>query len=319
MTAKIYIIHENDEWTIHLTNRLDELNLPYEVWHLAKGLIDLSKEPPQGIFYSRMSASSHTRGHEFAPELTEAVLAWLEYHGRPVINGSRALRLEVSKVNQYCALETVGIQTPKTIATVGKAQLIEAAKTIGTTPFITKHNRAGKGLGVQLFHSVEALEAYVNSNTFESPIDGITLIQQYIKSPDSYITRCEFVGGKFIYAVRVDTSEGFELCPADSCQIVDQICPVGETATKKSKFQIIDSFSDELIGRYEEFLAKNKVGVAGIESIIDEEGNIFTYDVNTNTNYNAEAEKAVGKYGMLAVANYLGDTLHQYEKTLQFS
>ncbi|MFJ8514564.1 ATP-grasp domain-containing protein [Lysinibacillus xylanilyticus] len=318
MTAKIYIIHENDEWTIHLTNRLEEQNLPYEVWHLAEGLIDLSKEPPQGIFYSRMSASSHTRGHVFAPELTEAVLAWLEYHGRPVINGSRALRLEVSKVNQYFALEAVGIQTPKTIATVGKSQLIEAARTIGTTPFITKHNRAGKGLGVQLFYSVEALEAYANSDTFESPIDGITLVQQYIKSPDSYITRCEFVGGKFLYAVQVDTSEGFELCPADSCQIEDKFCPVGETATNNSKFQIIDNFSEELIERYEEFLAQNKVSVAGIESIVDKAGNIFTYDVNTNTNYNAEAEKAVGKYGMLAVANYLGATLRQYEKTLHW-
>jgi hypothetical protein len=27
------------------------------------------------------------------------------------------------------------------------------------------------------------------------------------------ITRAEFVGGKFIYAVEVDTSGGFELCP----------------------------------------------------------------------------------------------------------
>ena len=61
-----------------------------------------------------------------------------------------------------------------------------------------------------------------------------------------------------------------------------------------------------------------KVSVAGIESIVDKEGNVFTYDVNTNTNYNAEAEKAVRKYGMLAVANYLGATLRQYEKTLNF-
>ncbi len=56
----------------------------------------------------------------------------------------------------------------------------------------------------------------------------------------------------------------------------------------------------------------------GLSLIVDKEGNIFTYDVNTNTNYNAEAEKAVGKYGMLAVANYLGATLRQYEKTLHF-
>src|SRR3546814_13781757 len=88
--------------------------------------------------------------------------------------------------------------------------------------FITKHNRAGKGLGVQWFHSVKALEDYVNGEAFEPSIDGITLIQEYIRAPEPYITRVEFVGGKFLYAVRVDTSLGFELCPADVCQVGDR-------------------------------------------------------------------------------------------------
>ncbi|MED4164746.1 alpha-L-glutamate ligase, partial [Halalkalibacterium halodurans] len=116
---KIYVIHENDEWTVHLFKRLEELGLPYEDWHLRSGSIKLHEAPPEGVFYNRMSASSHTRGHRYAPELAGAVLAWLERHGRTVINGSRALQLEVSKVNQYMALETFGITTPKTIVAVG--------------------------------------------------------------------------------------------------------------------------------------------------------------------------------------------------------
>ena len=63
-----------------------------------------SAAPPAGIFYNRMSASSHTRDHRYAPELTGAVLAWLKRHGRIVVNGERALQLEVSKVAQYEAL-----------------------------------------------------------------------------------------------------------------------------------------------------------------------------------------------------------------------
>ncbi|WP_354470917.1 ATP-grasp domain-containing protein [Lysinibacillus parviboronicapiens] len=140
-------------------------------------------------------------------------------------------------MHQYTALEVAGIQTPKTVATVGKNQLVAAAEKIGTTSFITKHNRAGKGLGVQLFHSVEALEAYAHSSTFESPVDGITLVQQYIKAPEPYITRCEFVGGKFLYAVRVDTSDGFELCPAEACQIGDFYCRVGRFYAAETKIQ----------------------------------------------------------------------------------
>ena len=44
-----------------------------------------------------MSASSHTRGHRYAAELTAAVLAWLKRHDRRVVDGSRALDLEISK------------------------------------------------------------------------------------------------------------------------------------------------------------------------------------------------------------------------------
>lgn len=309
MSNKIYIIHENSEWTDHLTKRLDELNIPFEEWFLDQGMVDLSSIPPDGVFYNRISASSHTRDHRYAPELTEAVLAWLERHGRNVVNGTRALRLEVSKVNQYMALNAANIETPKTIAAVGKEQIIEAAKKLNTTSFITKHNRAGKGLGVQLFQTLESLESYVYGPTFEEPVDGITLVQEYIQAPEPFITRCEFVGGKFVYAVRVDTSEGFELCPADACTIDDLFCPVGEEVENKPKFQIIENFNDPIIAKYEHFLKENKIQVAGIEFIQKENGEIYTYDVNTNTNYNSDAENQAGKYGMLELAKYLGGQL----------
>lgn len=305
--SKIYIIHENSEWTVHLTSRLDELQVPYEEWHLDQGIVNLTEAPPEGIFYNRMSASSHTRNHRYAPELTSAVLTWLEHHGRTIFNGSNALRLELSKVLQYTALNAAGIQTPKTIAAVGKEQIIKAAQELEESSFITKHNRAGKGLGVQLFHTIDSLQNYVEGPTFEEPVDGVTLIQQYIQAPEPYITRCEFIDGKFQYAVKVDTSEGFELCPADACQIGDLFCPVGEaeTTVPQPKFQIIDNFNDPIIEKYVTFLEQTQIKVAGIEFIRDANGEIYTYDVNTNTNYNADAEKEAGQFGMLQLAKTL--------------
>lgn len=314
--SKIYVIHENDEWTVHLTKRLEELNLPYECWHLGEGSVDLTKEPPKGIFYSRMSASAHTRDHRYAPELAGAVIAWLEDHGRTVFNGSKALSLELSKIHQYIALEKAGIRVPKTIGAVGKEQIIKAAESLGESSFITKHNRAGKGLGVQLFHSIDALEEYVNGPLYEEPVDGITLIQQYIKAPESYITRAEFIGGKFFYAVRVDTSEGFELCPADACTIDDLFCPVGEQVEQKPKFEITGDVDLEQMARYEALLRENEITVAGIEFIKDENGVVYTYDINTNTNYNSDAEARAGKYGMLQLAEFLGKQLAKENVTV---
>ncbi|MDX8364575.1 alpha-L-glutamate ligase [Cytobacillus sp. IB215665] len=306
MEPKIYIIHENDEWTEPLHKELDKLGLSYEDWFLNEGLLNLNEEPPIGIFYNRMSASSHTRGNRFAPEYTAAVLSWLEKHGRKVFNTSRALQLEVSKVAQYTALQAFDIVTPHTIAAVGKEHILQAGSTFAK-PFITKHNRAGKGLGVQLFDNDSALEQYVNSDEFDESIDGITLLQEYIQAPEPYITRCEFVGGKFLYAVRVDTSEGFELCPADACQIGDAFCPT--TAEPTPKFKIQENFNDPIIQKYEQFLANNDIHFAGIEFIKDAKGNIYTYDVNTNTNYNADAEAVANVSGMGAIAKYLGKEL----------
>jgi hypothetical protein len=309
-TPRIYVIHENDAWVEPLRAAFAEQSLPYTEWFVAEGTLDLGNEPPPGVFYNRMSASSHTRGHRYAAELTGGVLAWLEAHDRRVINDGRALRLEISKIAQYAALSRYGIRVPHTIAAVGRDAIVLAAKTMRGR-FITKHNRAGKGLGVRLFDSAEALERHVDSAAFEDSVDGITLIQQYVEAPEPYITRVEFIGGRLLYAVRVDTSLGFELCPADVCQTGDAFCPVGETAPAAAtpRFRIVDGFSHPIVERYQRFLVDNGIGIAGIEFITDRDGKLYTYDVNTNTNYNSDAERGAGIFGMRAIAAYLGDEL----------
>ena len=98
---RIHVIHENDAWVEPLRVAFAELGLPYVEWFIAEGRLDLASVPPQGVFYNRMSASSHTRGHRYAAELTGGILAWLESHGRRVVNNGRALQLEISSQNQH--------------------------------------------------------------------------------------------------------------------------------------------------------------------------------------------------------------------------
>jgi len=304
--SRIYVLHENDEWVVPLRAALVARDLPFEEWFLDTGMVDLGTEPPDGVFYNRMSASSHTRGHRYGPEYTAATLDWLERHQRRVLNGSRALRLEVSKVAQYAALESRGIQVPHTIAVVGRDRIAEAARAL-TPPFITKHNRAGKGLGVRLFRDLKSLSAYVGSEEFEPSVDGITLLQEYIEAPEPLITRVEFVGGRLLYAVQVNTSQGFELCPADECRVDDAFCPASDQTA--SLFSIIDRFEHPLVEPYERVLADHDVHIAGIEFIVNRNGHTYTYDINTNTNYNSKAETVSARSGMGAIADHLGREL----------
>jgi hypothetical protein len=309
----IHVIHENAAWLEPLSRALDAEQLPWRDWFLDRGIFDLSKPPPEGVFYNRMSASSHTRNHRYAAELAASVLAWLGRHSRRVVNGSRALDLEISKVRQYAALEAAGIATPRTVLVAGADLLVAAAdRHFPGVPVILKPNRGGKGLGVQLFQTTPALAAYLAGPGYEPPVDGLHLLQQYIRSPDALITRAEFIGGKFFYAVEVDTSEGFELCPADVCAVGDAFCPAGlENTPPRAKFSIIDDIDAAQKERYEGFLATNGIEVAGVEFIRDETGAVYTYDVNTNTNYNPDAEIRAGRSAMSALARFLRDELRK--------
>src|SRR5216684_3156727 len=309
----IHVIHENAAWLEPLSAALDRRALPWREWFLDRGVFDLSRPPPEGVFYNRMSASSHTRDHRYAAELTASVLAWLTRWGRRVVNGPTALDLEISKTRQYAALEAAGIRTPKTVLVAGKDHLVAATRRhFDGGPVILKPNRGGKGLGVRLFQGVAALADYLDGPEYEPPVDGLHLLQQYVRAPvigpsGPLITRAEFIGGRFLYGVEVDTSDGFELCPADQCAIDDAFCPAGEEP--RAKFTIIADIDPGLKRRYEAFLAANDIEVAGIEFIRDADGTVYTYDVNTNTNYNPEAEARAGRSALTALAGFLGAEL----------
>lgn len=142
-----------------------------------------------------------------------------------------------------------------------------------------------------------------------------TGVVPYTQQPDDAVyynrmsasshTRAEFVGQQFIYTVQVNTEKGFELCPADSCSNEDQFCP---TDQRSEKFNITHRFDDHpIIPALEQFLRDNQIGVAGIEFIENADGELFVYDVNTNTNYNQGAEQrgSVSATGMGSLADYL--------------
>jgi hypothetical protein len=225
----------------------------------------------------------------------------------PVINGSRAFDLELSKVEQDIALRAVGVRTPHTMAVVGD-QLKEAAREM-PLPFITKHNQGGKGLGVQLFRNLESFDAYVDGPDFVDSPDGVALLQQYVASRDESITRVEIVDGEFLYAIRSSTAGGFELCPADSCALDDQFCPAGDTG-KFTLNQFIKA-DDPLIVAYIEMMRRNDIDMAGIEFVEDKNGERFTYDINGTSNYNGGVEAEHDLSGMGAVAALANNLLQR--------
>ena len=300
----VYALHENLEWFPPFAAAFDASGLDYEEWLLIDGSLDLDAAPPQGVFWNRLSASSHTRGHQHAKDYTRAVLDWLEAHGRRVVNGRSVVEMEVSKVRQLTALRAFGIDTPRTVAVVGKDGLLDAARSF-PTPFITKHNQGGKGLGVRRFDDLETFTAYIASDEFEIPVDGITLLQEYVQPQEPFITRVETVGYEYVYAITADTVRGgFQLCPADACAPYE-LDERGQPKAAESLFALREGFEHPIIDRLLGFARTHHLEIAGFELIEAADGRIVCYDVNTNTNYNPDVERIAPKSGPGEIARYL--------------
>jgi hypothetical protein len=303
---KVYVIHENPDWYPPIASAFDALGVPHEQWLLGDEVIDLDAEPPVGVFWSRMSASSHTRDHPYAKDQTRGVLSWLESRGRRVVNGRRVIELEMSKVEQHAALRSAGFDVPRTVAVAGTARLAAAARGLNG-PFISKHNQGGKGLGVRLFTSYADFDAYLSSPDFEPPADGITLLQEYLSAAQPRITRAEIVGGQFVYAITADTElGGFQLCPADACAVGD-----APAAPAPSLFALREGFDHPIIGKYLDFAGRHGIEIAGFEFIETRDGRLVTYDINTTTNYNTEIEAVAPRSAQRAVAAFLGRLLDE--------
>jgi glutathione synthase/RimK-type ligase-like ATP-grasp enzyme len=297
----VYALHENPEWFPPFAAAFDAAGLDWEEWLLIEGSIDLDAAPPEGIFWSRLSGSSHTRGHTWSKDYTRAVMDWLQAHGRRVVNGRWVVEMEVSKVRQLTALKAFGIDVPRTVAVVGTDDLVSAAGGF-PTPFITKHNQGGKGLGVRRFDDLASFEAYVVSDEFEEPVDGITLLQEYVQPADGTITRVETVGYDVVYAITADAARGgFQLCPADACELDEH----GRPKPAASLFALRDGFDHPVIEQILGFARRHELEVAGFELIESADGRLVVYDVNTNTNYNPDVEAVAPRSGPAEIARYL--------------
>ena len=299
-----HILYENPDWLPPLIAGLEAEGFTVRTVALDEGLIDAGSVPAEGIWFNRISPSSHTRDHFGSVELTREVLYWLESHGRRVVNGLHAFEFEMSKFRQDLVLNRYGIRTPKTLLAMGKDSILEAARAL-EGPFITKHNQGGKGLGIQLFRSVEALEEALGQGKIAAGPGGKWILQEYIEAPGKFITRVEIVGDRFLFAMRSSTEQGFELCPSDACQLTDagSVCPAEGPTSKFSPSPI--TAQDPLVQKYIRLCQNEGIDIAGIEFVEDAQGHRYTYDINGTTNYSGVLGDQIGVDGMLEVARWI--------------
>ena len=79
----------------------------------------------------------------------------------------------------------------------------------------------------------------------------------------------------------------------------------GNDPAQSKKFKILENFKPPLLSALQQVMRQNDIHIAGFEFIVDKAGKAYFYDINTNTNYNPDAEHRAGVSAMERLAEYL--------------
>jgi glutathione synthase/RimK-type ligase-like ATP-grasp enzyme len=281
----IGILYEHPEWFVPLFKTLDRRGLPYERIPAHAHTFDPDeRSAPYSLVVNRVSPSSYLRGHGRAIGYARHYLAHLEQLGVPLVNGSRAYAMELSKALQLSLLADLGLPHPKSRVLNDPDQLRSAASAL-EFPLIAKPNVGGSGALMQRFDSVDDLVQADVDDLFAQ--DGTAILQEYHPQASGSIVRVEALDDRPLYAIRIsnDPRQGFNLCPADICQVP------GATVRPVEATQPPPWVQDAVL-RIFRTAGIDIGGVEYLESARD--GQIYFYDINSLSNFVADAPNVVG-------------------------
>jgi len=185
-----------------------------------------------------------------------------------------------------------------------------AAEYIGF-PLVVKPNIGGSGAGIRRFNNLAELHAAIEEGSMDLGIDRTGLVQDFVPARGGAIVRVEVLGGKFLYAIRIELSgEGYNLCPADICrttkgeELARAACPVDAPKTGLK----VEGYTPprEVIEAVERIMEVAGIEVGGVEYIVDDrDGRLLYYDINALSNFVADAPRVVGFDPFARLADFL--------------
>lgn len=299
MARPMAIYYEHPDWFCPLFGELDARGVNYVKIDAARHSYDpAASNADFSLFFNRMSASAYLRGNTQGIFFTHSYLAHLEGAGIRVINGSRAFAFEISKACQLRLLQSLGLPFPRTRVVNCVADILDAARKMGF-PLLVKPNIGGRGAGIVRFDSIEQLKAAISKGKLQLGIDKTALIQEFIPSRGSHITRVETLGGKFLYALDVfTTGESFNLCPAEICTVDQASASLeglpGDVSEIGLKVKACTP-PPAIINAVERIVAAAGIDTGSVEYLTDDrDGQVLFYDINVLSNFVAQAIRVIG-------------------------
>lgn len=293
MTSDLVVLYEHPEWQKPLFAALERRGVSFSVFDLKKGCFDVDEVPQAKLYFNQASPSAYVRGNERAVPLALSFIQSLEMRGARVLNGSKALLLELSKAAQGSMLKTLGIAHPRTAA----FNDVEAGLSHWDIwPALVKPEQGGSGARMFLLEGPDDLRRLLDQNPALWQPDGLLLLQEkFDVNPERGIIRMEFLGGKLLYAMRVVSHGAFNLCPSEVCHPTDgadSACAL--PMTKPVEFYPFPEVPQAAVQAGERIMEAGGLDVGGIEYLEAEDGRLVFYDINANSNLRPAVAKEFG-------------------------
>ena len=281
MPPMLAILYEHPTWFAPLFAVLERRGVAYRAILLDDhGFDPASSDVPAPVVLSRVAMSGFLREAEHGIFYAEALLAHWAANGARVLNGAEVIAVDSSKARQLSLIAGLGLATPAT-RVVHRAQDLVAAARGMSYPLLVKANIGGSGAGIVRYANAEELAASIADGTVPDSVDQVLLLQDYVPPRGGTITRIETLGGKYLYAIEVESGgDTFDLCPADAC-----VAQPGRAAIRMSQV----TPDAQLIAAAERIAQEAGLDVGGVEYLIDDRDGVARfYDINALSNFVAD-------------------------------
>jgi len=286
-SPQLAVLYEHPQWFQPLFAALDRRGMKYVPIQLGDHSFDpASSEVPAPLILSRVAQSSFLRESEHPIFYAKALLDHWARLGARVVNGADVLAIDSSKARQLSLITCLGYAIPETRVVHRVRDLIGAAEGM-SFPLLVKANIGGSGAGIVRYSSMDELRQSVADRMVPQSVDQVLLLQDYVPPRGGSIIRIETLGGKFLYAIEVESrGDSFDLCPADAC-----VAQPGRSAIRMTG--VIPS--PELIDAAERIARATGLDLGGVEVVIDDrDGTPRFYDINAMSNFVADPLNVLG-------------------------
>jgi hypothetical protein len=312
MEPDLVVLHEHPEWQKPLFQALERRGVSYAPFDLKQAAFSNVETPAARLYFNQASPSAYVRGNARAVPLALAYLRTLERRGARVLNGADVFALELSKSAQATLLETLGIDTPRSITFNDVAALRALSKSI-TWPALLKPDQGGSGARIQVVNSMAEIESIFAADPDVWLPDNLFLLQEYLPhDPEQGIVRLEFLAGELLYAMRVKTHGRFNLCPSPVCNPDDGdgVCEVpAPVAAPPVEFYPYPEVPRDAVSTAAAIVRAARLDVGGIEYLETPDGRRVFYDINANSNLRPSEAAAFGFEPFERVVDYLEQQL----------